>query len=87
MLPFFRKTFTFSPPNPLNLPENVTNANYSLAAYDIPNPQGDVHVSFPNYVQPISSYAPQAFAAVGFPAAEDFSSGELMGYGSVSFYY
>ncbi|KAH6683051.1 hypothetical protein B0J14DRAFT_673590 [Halenospora varia] len=79
MFPYFKKTFTFGPPNPLNLPANVTNMNYSISAYDVPG--GDVHVSFPNYVQPVSSYAAQAFSGVGFPPAEDFTSGNHLGYG------
>lgn len=60
------------------MPANFS-ANYSLSAYDFPG--GDVHVSFPNYVQPISSYGVQAFSSVGFPPGEDFSSGNLSGYG------
>lgn len=83
MLPHFRKTFQFSPPNPLNLPANYTPANYSLSAWDFPG--GDVHVSFPNYVQPISSFAANAYANAGFEPAKDFTSGSLMGYGSYGF--
>lgn len=64
------------------MPANFS-ANYSLSAYDFPG--GDVHVSFPNYVQPISSYGAQAFSSAGFPPGQDFSSGNLSGYGHYPF--
>lgn len=68
-------TFT---PNEEARAENAT-ANYTLSAFE--NSHGPLHVSFPPFAQPLSSYGPAAFSAIGMNASEAFASGELNGYG------
>lgn len=40
-----------------------------------------MHLSYPKYAQPISSFGPQAYSAAGFKAANGFLDGDLLGYG------
>lgn len=79
MLPFMKKSFSFTPPDARYRAANATNVNYTLAAFD--NPGGPVHLSYPKYAQPISSFGPQAYTAAGFKAANGFLDGNLLGYG------
>lgn len=82
ILPFFKKTLTFTPPSVVDRAANAS-ANFSLSSYDFPG--GEVQVSFPNYAQPISSYGPAAFSAAGFSPLNDFASGVLSGYGYTAY--
>lgn len=78
MEPFFKRTYHFNIPNDEVRPANST-PNYTLAGYNIPGT--GVELTYGNYANAISSYGPEAFASVGFPANPDFNSGDLLGYG------
>lgn len=78
ILPFFQKSVNLTPANTLTRPSNATtNLNMSL----IESASGPLHVTYPLYAQPLSSYGPDAFGAAGFPPGSDFISGTLNGSG------
>jgi choline dehydrogenase len=79
MLPFMKKSFSFTPPDARFRAENASNVNFTLSAFDVPG--GPVHLSLPKYAQPISSYGPEGYAAAGMSAAHGFLDGNLLGYG------
>lgn len=77
MLKYLKRTVNFTP--------DVANRSLSgtmvadTAAY-MPK-GGPLHVSYPKYTNPLSQYAPAAFASIGMKALPGFSSGDLDGYG------
>ncbi|KAL1797910.1 hypothetical protein ACET3X_004516 [Alternaria dauci] len=79
MFPFMKKSFSFTPPDIRFRAENASNVNFTLSAFDIPG--GPVHLSYPKYAQPISSYGAEGYAAAGMNAANGFLDGNLLGYG------
>ncbi|KAJ5024143.1 hypothetical protein J3E73DRAFT_383428 [Bipolaris maydis] len=78
MFPFMKKSFSFTPPDTRYRAENAT-VNFTLSSFD--SPGGPVHLSYPKYAQPISSFGPQGYAGAGFKAANGFLDGNLLGYG------
>jgi choline dehydrogenase len=75
MLPYFKRSIAFTAPDEKRAP-NAT-AGYNLSAF-APN-GGPLHVSFPNYALPFSSWGREGFRGIGINEAEDFSSGVLNG--------
>lgn len=59
-------------------PANAS-ANYSASTLEADH-KGPLHLSYPAYAQPLSSYGPAAFAAAGIRPVQDFISGKLDGY-------
>ncbi|KAF2634231.1 alcohol oxidase [Massarina eburnea CBS 473.64] len=84
ILPFFERSVNFTKPNMEIRAANAT-ANYSIQATQ--QTSGPLHITYPNYAQPIGSYGPEAFAAAGFPPSPDVISGVLDGYGYFTFTY
>lgn len=82
ILPFFEKSTNFTPPD-MTLRASNASANYSMQAQQ--EVAGPLHVHYPNYAQPISSYGPEAFAKAGMTPVSDFISGELNGYNYFTF--
>ncbi|KAI0576831.1 GMC oxidoreductase [Pyrenophora tritici-repentis] len=78
MFPFMKKSFSFTPPDTRYRAENAT-VNYTLSTFD--KPGGPVHLSFPKYAQPISSYGAEGYAKAGIKAAAGFLDGNMLGYG------
>ncbi|KAH7401726.1 hypothetical protein DE146DRAFT_715943 [Phaeosphaeria sp. MPI-PUGE-AT-0046c] len=78
MLPFMKKSFTFTPPNFEFRAANAT-PNYTLSTFDTPG--GPVQLSHPKYAQLLSSFGAAGYSAAGFPANDGFLNGELIGYG------
>ncbi|KAL6155555.1 hypothetical protein ACJBU6_05769 [Exserohilum turcicum] len=78
MLPFMKKSFSFTPPDITYRAEN-SSVNFTLSSFD--SPGGPVHLSYPKYAQPISSFGPQGYAAAGIKPANGFLDGNLLGYG------
>lgn len=78
ILPFYEKSVTLTPPD-MDVRAANASANYSASTLETDN-KGPVHLSYPAYAQPLSSYGPAAFAAAGMPAVQDFISGKLDGY-------
>lgn len=75
MLPYFKKSITFTPPDSTRAPNNL--ARFRAEAFE--SSGGPVHVSYPKCVRPFSTYLEQAFNEIGIPTTEDFNSGSLLG--------
>ena len=83
LLPFHEKSVTFTPPN-MDVRAMNASANYSASTLENSR-DGPLHLSYPAYAQPLSSFGPAAFAAAGIPPVEDFISGKLDGYNYFAF--
>jgi choline dehydrogenase len=76
MLPYLKKSVTFTPPDLTKRGSNATTL-YDENSFD--SPGGPVQVSFSNFAMPFSSWAALACKAAGFPVASGFSNGVLNG--------
>ena len=76
LLPSFKKSINFTPPNLTKLGAGVT-VPYDASAF---GPGGPVQVSYSNFFLPISSYINSAFKALGLRQILGFNSGKLIGY-------
>lgn len=76
LLPFFKKSCDFTPPNTQKRAANAT-ALYNAGAFT-PG-AGPLHVSYANYAQTFDSYLQPSFNQIGMPTANDFNSGTLGG--------
>ncbi|MCJ1397337.1 hypothetical protein MMC11_000529 [Xylographa trunciseda] len=70
LLPFFRKSVHYSVPNMAFRAANASVPEPSVEAYSL--------LGGPS-LSPQLCYASKAFASIGIPSAQDFSSGDLMG--------
>ena len=68
----------FTPPDTSKRASNAS-ALFSSSAYS--SSGGPLHISYPNYALPLSSWAAEACAAIGLNASHDFVSGILEGSG------
>ncbi|KAE9399651.1 alcohol oxidase [Gymnopus androsaceus JB14] len=75
-LPYFKKSVQFTKPNTSTRVANAT-AEYNLDAFETNG--GPLHVSYPNYAQPFSSYVQGGFSELNISTIEDFNSGSLIG--------
>ncbi|KAJ6014308.1 Dehydrogenase patE [Penicillium herquei] len=73
--PFFKQTIEFTPPGPRN---GVAMPSYNESSFSPSG--GPLHLSYPKYPMPFSSWAQQAFTEAGIHEAKDFSSGSLIGH-------
>ena len=76
LLPYFKKSIDFTPPNLAKLGPGVT-VPYDPSAF---GQGGPVHVSYSNFYLPISPYINKAFKALGLTQILGFNSGKLIGY-------
>ncbi|KAI7707758.1 alcohol oxidase, partial [Hortaea werneckii] len=76
ILPFFKRSMQFNPPNFGARGENAT-PSYDLEAYSADG--GPLQVSYPNFAMPFGVYGVEAFKAAGLPQANGFSNGDLHG--------
>ncbi|OJJ46215.1 hypothetical protein ASPZODRAFT_97904 [Penicilliopsis zonata CBS 506.65] len=76
VMPFFKKTVQFTPPNAVTRFANAS-ARYKPDAFDPAG--GPLHVSYSNYAQPFSTWMDRGVIAVGIKRTEDFNSGTLFG--------
>ncbi|KAI7163209.1 alcohol oxidase [Hortaea werneckii] len=76
ILPFFKRSMQFNPPNVGARGENAT-PSYDLEAYSAEG--GPLQVSYPNFAMPFGFYGVEAFKAAGLPQANGFSNGDLHG--------
>ncbi|KAI7601609.1 hypothetical protein D0864_15704, partial [Hortaea werneckii] len=76
ILPFFKRSMQFNPPNVGARGENAT-PSYDLEAYSADS--GPLQVSYPNFAMPFGVYGVEAFKAAGLPQANGFSNGDLHG--------
>jgi len=68
----------FTPPDTSKRASNAS-VVFSSSAYSLSG--GPLHVSYPSYALPFSSWAAEACAAIGLNASHDFASGILAGSG------
>ncbi|KAL1962143.1 hypothetical protein VTN77DRAFT_547 [Rasamsonia byssochlamydoides] len=76
LLPYFKKSVQFTPPNTAIRASNAS-AQYNEDAFS--STGGPLHVSYPNYAAPFSSWVEQGLRAIGLPEIQDFNSGKLIG--------
>lgn len=77
ILPYFKKSVNFTPPNKAKMGVNVS-IPYDPAAY---GPGGPLHITYSNYYQPMNPGLIKGFEALNFTAQTGFSSGKMEGYG------
>ena len=80
ILPFFRKSVKFTPPNYEKRgsgPVLYNSSGFSSSG-------GPLHVSYPNYWAPMAPFLQKSFSTLGFKAIPGFNTGELLGYGEFS---
>lgn len=75
LLPYYKKSCTFTPPGPTRAPNATT--LYNPSAFSPTG--GPLHVSYTNYAGPFSSWMHPALNEIGIPTTTDFNSGEVMG--------
>ena len=77
VLPFYKKSAAFTPPNVTRRSANAT-AQYDTSAFN--QSGGPLRVSYANYAMPFSSWMELGMKAIGLEEAQDFNSGKLKGY-------
>ena len=75
-MPYFQKSVQFTPPNTSKRAANAS-AQYNPAAFS--STGGPLHVSYPNYAAPFSSWMERGMRAIGIADVQDFNSGTLLG--------
>lgn len=76
LLPYFKKSVDFTPPNNAQRAKNAS-MGYNASAFA--SGAGPLRVSTPIFANPFSSVAKAAFVNLGFSTALDFVSGTLSG--------
>ncbi|KAH8699448.1 GMC oxidoreductase [Phaeosphaeriaceae sp. PMI808] len=76
LLPYFKKSVKFTPPNTSLRAANAS-AEFVSDAFDASG--GPLDVSYANYAGPFSSYMEQGMNGIGIPTRPDFNSGDLLG--------
>ncbi|KAJ5307048.1 Glucose-methanol-choline oxidoreductase [Penicillium antarcticum] len=76
VLPYFKKTVSFSPP----IRAHFTNATPLFNAIAFDKEGQPVQVSYPKYAIPFSTWVKHGFDEIGLQEAQDFNSGSLMGH-------
>ncbi|KAG7009750.1 patulin synthase [Physcia stellaris] len=77
LLPYFKRSVNFQPPNNEIRSANATPL-YKESAFSAKG--GPLRVSYPNYANPYSSWAKLALKELGLKERQDFMSGGLLGY-------
>lgn len=76
MLPYFKRSVHFTPPNETAFNLNSSNP-YDADAFSPTG--GPLEVSFSNAVDPLGTWCRQAFPLAGMPQISGFSSGQIIG--------
>ncbi|KAL9092387.1 MAG: hypothetical protein Q9159_000895, partial [Coniocarpon cinnabarinum] len=74
VLPYYKQSCQFTPPNTTKRAPNAT-VEYNAGAFE--STGGPLHVSYANYAQTFDSYLQPAFNEIGMPTANDFNSAPL----------
>lgn len=77
LLPFFKRSVSFTPPNDTATPSNVS-LPYNAAYFSATG--GPLWVSFPRYLNAITSWLGEAFDELGFQRLPGFFDGRLFGW-------
>ncbi|KAL4817014.1 hypothetical protein BDW67DRAFT_190504 [Aspergillus spinulosporus] len=78
-LPYFKKSVQFSGPSTNPRPANATAFNDASAFAATVAEEGPVQVAYPYLTNAISSWVDKALEKMGFPEAQGFSNGQLLG--------
>ncbi|KIA75620.1 hypothetical protein HK57_00552 [Aspergillus ustus] len=79
-LPFFKKSTQFSGPSTNARPSNATTqTDFTVFASNGSEEEGPVPVAYPYLTNAISSWVDKALEKFGFPVAQGFSNGQLIG--------
>lgn len=76
-LPWMRKAVKFTPPNVSVRAQNATVPAPSAESFD--QNGGPVGITFPNWANPVSSYAAEGWKSLGLNQISDLTSGSLIG--------
>ncbi|KAF2871558.1 hypothetical protein BDV95DRAFT_636647 [Massariosphaeria phaeospora] len=76
-LPWMRKSTKFTPPNTAVRAQNASVPAANAESWS--GASGPVSVTFPNWANPVSSYAEAGWKALGLSALKDLTSGTLLG--------
>lgn len=80
LLPYFRKSVTFTPPGPSSpYVNNATNTNYTWDEAVAYGGKGEIQVSFPPYQFPGQSYVFAAWAELGINKPKEAAGGDAIG--------
>ena len=77
LLPFFERSVQFTPPNASTIASNVS-LPYNVSYFS--NSGGPLQVSYPNYLNAISSWLGNVFNELGFTRLPGFFDGRLFGW-------
>ncbi len=77
LLPYFRKSVKYTPPNMKVRAANASVPDPSPQSYSTSG--GPLEVTYPNWANPVSSYAGAAFKELGVNTLQDLTSGSLIG--------
>ncbi|CAG8386421.1 unnamed protein product [Penicillium salamii] len=77
VLPFYKKSVDFTPPNAHIRASNAT-AAYDASAY-ASSDDGPLQVSYSNFANPFSSWMKLGMQAIGINETQDFNTGSLIG--------
>ncbi len=78
LLPHFKKSTTFTPAANIIRAPNAS-VGYDPTAFCAPGEGGPVHVSYPNWANPFSSWVKRGFEQLGLKVVTDLVSGSLLG--------
>ena len=76
LLPYYKKSIKFTPPNEKTRFDNAT-ADFDSTAFD--DEGGPLHVSYSNYAMPFSTWMKLGMEAIGIEEQKDFNLGTVMG--------
>ena len=79
ILPYFQRSAQFTPQNLTVTGAGNHTADYNSSAFSPDG--GPLQVSYPNYIPDFSPYGIEALERSGFPRANGFDDGDLMGVG------
>lgn len=77
VLPFYKRSARFTPPDTKSRLENAT-VQYRASAFETSG--GPLEISYSDYAMPFSTWMKQGMDAIGLSEADDFNNGELNGY-------
>lgn len=79
LMPYFKKSVNFTAPNTSLRASNAT-PSYDVNSFAAPGQGGPLQVSYPNWANPISSWAALSLQALGFEPRDSFVDGNLLGW-------
>lgn len=79
MLPYFKKPFTFTPPNTNTRLANAT-TSYIATDFAVSAEGGPIQVTYSNWTPAWSTWAAKGFEAIGINMTDKFNEGSLLGW-------